>query len=413
MVFGAEERIEGHVVDGVVHEAHVPFQAEAQAADIRRCRDEREGRGFLRDGHRPGIAGQDDRVHLAQEVDRLQVDVAAVTVRRILAVAPAVVQIQHARHRVHADAVNVILFKKQAGGGNQKALDLIAAEVKDHGAPVGMLGHALFLALVKGGAVEHPKTVLVARKVRRDPVHDDPDAGPVQSVDKIAEIVRRAVTRGRRIVAGDLIPPGAVIGILRHGHQFDMCISHVAAVGGEFLRHAAVVETAAGQFPGAEVHLINAHGFAQEAPMGTPLHETAVLPLIFAVVPDDGGRLRSVLVELGAGVCLHHGPAVCAVNPVFVMVAVPGVTAEGYPYPALFVLHRLGVPAVEVTGQADASRVRRPDDKAEFLQLINPVAAETVPGHLGFADVEKINIVSRDKFAVSLIHRWFSLLIVF
>ena len=76
--------------------------------------------------------------------------------------------------------------------------------------------------LVEMGAVEEREAVGVVREVRRHPVEDDPDAGLVQDVDEIHEVLRLAVPRGRREVAGRLIAPRAVERMLGHRQQLDV-----------------------------------------------------------------------------------------------------------------------------------------------------------------------------------------------
>ena len=79
------DRVLAEVLERVVHPAHVPLEAEADAAEVGRAGDAREGGRLLGDGDGAGEAAVDALVHLAQERDRLQVLAAAVDVRRPLA----------------------------------------------------------------------------------------------------------------------------------------------------------------------------------------------------------------------------------------------------------------------------------------------------------------------------------------
>ena len=207
MVMAAEIGVELHVIERVVHEAHVPLEAEAESARVGWRGDQREGRRFLRDGYRPGVLREHRRVQLAQELHRVEVYVAAFLIRGVLPVAPSVVEVEHRAYRVDADAVDVVLLKEQARRGYEEALHLVGRVVKDHRAPFGVLRHARLLAFEEGRTVKAAKAVLVLREVRRDPVHYHCEPRLMQPVDKVLEIVRVAVARGRRVVARDLIAP--------------------------------------------------------------------------------------------------------------------------------------------------------------------------------------------------------------
>jgi len=74
-----------------------------------------------------------------------------------------------------------------------------------------MRAAARVLVLVERGSVEACERPLVAREVRRHPVEDHADALPVQLVHERAKVVRIAEARGRREVAGDLVPPRAAV----------------------------------------------------------------------------------------------------------------------------------------------------------------------------------------------------------
>ena len=91
VVVAAIDGIDGHVVEGVVHEAHVPLEAEADAAHLGRGGDERKGRGLLGDRHRAGVLGKDSVVELSEEAQGVQVGRAAFLIGRKLPVPAAVV----------------------------------------------------------------------------------------------------------------------------------------------------------------------------------------------------------------------------------------------------------------------------------------------------------------------------------
>src|SRR5271168_599302 len=76
-----------------------------------------------------------------------------------------VIEIEHRRDRIHAQAVDVIFVEPELGARHQKAADLGAAIVKDQRLPVGMKSLARIRMLVKMRAVEVSQPVLVRRKV--------------------------------------------------------------------------------------------------------------------------------------------------------------------------------------------------------------------------------------------------------
>ncbi len=189
------------VLERVVHPAHVPLLAEAQAAVVDRPRHAAPRRRLLGDGEDAGDVAVQHRVHLPQEVDGLEVLPPAVAVGDPLALLAGVVEVEHRGHGVDPQAVDVHLLQPVAGAGDEEVAHLVAPEVEDVGAPVGMLALAGVGVLVERRAVEAGERPVVLGEVRRDPVDDDADAPPVQVVDQRPEPVGVAVARGRGEVA--------------------------------------------------------------------------------------------------------------------------------------------------------------------------------------------------------------------
>ena len=236
----AVERIHGHVVERIVHKAHVPLEAEAQSAVLRRRAYLRKRGRLLGYRHRAGVIYEHRGIQLLQECDCVEVYVPAVSVRREFAGAAAVVEVQHRAYRIDAYAVDVVFLEEFAGRRNEEALHLIRRVVEHQRSPFGVLRHAALLALEEGSAVKIGKPVFVLRKMRGHPVHDNADAGMVQLVHKVFEIVRAAVARGRGVIPRDLIAPAPVVRVLRDGHKLNMREAHVLAVDGERIGKLAV-----------------------------------------------------------------------------------------------------------------------------------------------------------------------------
>ena len=201
----APERVERHILQHVVHPAHVPFEEEAEAAVVIGLGDHREGRGFLRRRDRVAPHGKHRAVQLAQEGNGLEIFASAEFIRP--EIAAAVVQIEHGGHGVDPQAVDVVLLEPVDRVGDQEGLHLSPAKVEDARRPVRVLVHHRVGQLIAAGAVEFVKAVLVLREVRRDPVEQHADAGAVALIHEAHELLRRAVARGRGIVARDLIAP--------------------------------------------------------------------------------------------------------------------------------------------------------------------------------------------------------------
>ncbi len=100
-----EHRVLRHVAQHVVHPPHVPLEGEPEAAEVDRPAHRRPRGGFLRDRHGAGVLLVDDDVELAEELDGLEVLAAAEPVRHPLPFLARVVEVEHRRHRVHAQAV--------------------------------------------------------------------------------------------------------------------------------------------------------------------------------------------------------------------------------------------------------------------------------------------------------------------
>ena len=100
-----------------------------------------------------------------------------------------VVEVEHRGHGVDPQAVDVELLEPVQGVGDQEVADLVAGEVEDVRAPVGVLALAGVGVLVERGAVEAAEGPVVLGEVGRHPVDDDADAALVQRVDEGAEVV--------------------------------------------------------------------------------------------------------------------------------------------------------------------------------------------------------------------------------
>ena len=398
MIF-AEVGVELQIVERVVHEAHVPLEAEAEAAVIGWLRHAGVGGGFLRDRHAAGPRREHGRVELLQKGDCAEVDAAAVAVRRPFTVAPGVVEIQHRGHRVHADAVDVIAVEKRHGRRDEKALHLRHFIVENERAPLRVLGHACILALVEPRAVKAREPVCVLRKVRRDPVHDHADAGTVERIDKVHEVLRRAVAAGGGVVPGHLIAPGALVWVFRHGQQLHVRVAHLSAVVRQLVCDRAVPRQAGLRpAPGAEVHLVNAHRRVVHVARSAAAQIAPVVPDVALERPDLGCGRGPGLTVRGKGVGLEHRLAVGAGDGIFIERPVAQTGHGLHPCAVRQTVHRRcrRVPVVEIAHERDALRVRRPDGEAVPRRAGERVAAERAVSVRGRAGVKFLQLRLRD-----------------
>ena len=186
----------------------------------------------------------------------------------------------------------MVVFKEKAGRGDEKRLHLGHVVVKYQRAPLGVRGHALLLAFKKACAVKLGKAVLIARKMRRDPVHDNADAGIVHDVDKLGKLVGRSVAARRSIVAGDLISPRAGVWVLGQRKKLNVRKAHLCAVFCKLGRNGGIVHAALGRFPRAEVQLVYRHGACKAVFLRTGAHKNLVTPNMRAC-PNHGRRIYS------------------------------------------------------------------------------------------------------------------------
>ena len=273
-----------------MHPTHVPLVPEAEPAEVHGPGHRGERRRLLRDGVDARASTEHDRVHLLQEVDRLEVLAATELVRHPLAFLAGVVEVQHRRDGIDAQTVDVELLHPVQRAREEEVADLVPSEVEHERAPVGMLALARIGVLVQRGAVETSQRPLVLREVRGHPVDDHADALGVERVDEHTEVVRRSVARRRRVVRGDLIPPGPTERVLGHRHQLDVGEAEIGDVVGQLLgelevgqRTIAVLRHAP---PRAEVHFVGRHPLVDGVRARASREPVIVVPL-HAVLGDD------------------------------------------------------------------------------------------------------------------------------
>ena len=222
----AEDGVGLEVFELVVHPSHVPLEVETETAVMRRLGDHRKSGGFLRHCDDAREVGQNILVHALEELDGFFVLDASVFVRHPFSKLAAVVQIDHGRDCVYAEPVHMELLTPVESVGDQETDDFRPAEIEGQCAPAFVFCFQFVCIFIEGLSVECGQSVFVFREMGRDPVHDHADSAAMGQVDQILELFRAAVSGGRAVIPRDLIAPGSVEGMLHHGQQFDVCVTH-------------------------------------------------------------------------------------------------------------------------------------------------------------------------------------------
>ena len=397
MVVLAVHRVLGDVLEGVVHPAHVPLEAEAQPAGLRGTGDAGEGGGLLRDHHDARGALVRGGGRLLQERDVLEVLAAAVAVGHPLPVLSGVVQVQHRGDRVDPQAVHVELLEPVAGVGDQEVAHLVAAGVEDVGAPVGVLAAAGVRVLVQRGAVEAGERELVLGEVRRDPVHDHADAGVVEGVDQVAQLVGRAEPGGGGVVPGDLVAPGAAEGVLGHRHELHVGEAHLGHVRGQLLGQLPVAQSGP---PAGQVDLVDRHPGGQRVVARALGQPVLVGPFEVAVGDHRAGGRRHLRVP-GHGVRLLPPDAVGAEEPVLVGLPGPGPRHEELPHAGVAQGAQgvqAPVPAVEGADHLHGAGIGGPDGEGGAVHPLDRahLGAQSPPELLVAALADQVQVQFAD-----------------
>ena len=364
----------GEIVEGVVHPPHVPLVVEAHPVVAGGGGDLEVVGRVLGDGEGGGPALVQPVVQPPQKVERALVHPAGGVPQPV----------DGPGHRVHPDAVAVVDLQPEGGGAVQKAAHLPAVVVEVAGAPLAAADVAV--VLVQAGAVQPGQTGGVGGKVDRHKVHDYPDAHPVAGVDQPGELRRAAVPAGRGEVAGGLVAPAAVKGVLGQRQQLEMGEVVLGQPGDQLPREVVVVvppvRPVGGRrtglvLPAAGVQLVDVD--RQVVPLGAAGHPLAVVKGEGQAGQPAGGAGPQLAPE-GVGVGVQLGDAVRPGDAV--LVAVPLLRAGRPRAPEAGVVFGHGqvgavLEGMGPVGAAQADRHRpRPRRKEDEL----PAGLAFVPG---------------------------------
>ena len=254
--------------------------------------------------------------------------------------------------------------------------------------------------------------MLVRREVRRHPVQDHADAGLVQVVDEVHQVLRAAVTGRRREVAGGLVAPGTVERVLHDRQQFDVGEAERLHVGREQRRQLAVGQRAVTFLhlapPRTQVHLVHCHRRVERIGASAPGHPVVIVPHVVQRPHARGGAWRRLAAH-GERIGLVHPVAVVTRDDVeLVLGADRRAGDEAFPDAGLVVagLQRMGVrvPVVEIADHRRPRGVGRPQREAHALAtaLAARVGAEFLvqPGVGTLA--EQVDIVFRQAMGLGI-----------
>ena len=271
---------------------------------------------------------------------------------------------------------------------------------------------------VKGG-----KAVGVGAKTAGHPVHNHADACLVACIDKVHELLRVAVARRGGVVAGRLVAPGAIEGMLHKRHDLDVGVAHIAhvvhelhrqvvvgvelaALRGEGIHGAGVVAVlvrlalrrVAVALPRANMHLVDVKRLRHVVMAGAALKPRGVVPLVAIEGPQHAGRSRRALGLKGIRIGLVELFALVGLDKVLIELALLGARNKAFPNSARMHGHQrvgLFIPVVKFANDMDALYVGRPNAKTPAARTVLRVGvrAHLFPAALPRTNAKQIDIV--------------------
>ena len=242
-------------------------------------------------------------------------------------------------------------------------------------------------------------------------------------IDKVHELLRVAVTRRGGVVAGCLVAPGAIEGVLHKRHDLDMRVAHVAHVVHELDRQVVVgVELAAlcGEgihgaggvavlvrlalrrvavaLPRANMHLVDVERLRHVVVAGAALEPRGVVPLVAIKGPQHAGGTRRALGLKGIRIGLVELFALVGLDEVLIELTLLGARNKAFPNRArMHGRQRAGllIPVVKFANDMDAFYVGRPNAKTPAARTVLRVGvrAHLFPAALPRTDAKQIDIV--------------------
>ena len=321
VMVGTEERIELHIIEEIVHPAHVPLIVKSKAALLYRDRHLRPCGRLLCDQKRTVRILFINRIQMLEKFDRFQVLIAAVNIRHPLTVVLAIVEVQHRSDCVHADAVCMVYIFPEQCIGDQEVRYFRTAIVVNQGTPVRMGTFARIEVLIQTGAVKCAQPKRIARKMCRYPVQNDTDALFMHVVHEIHKILRGAVAGSRCIVAGHLIAPRRIKWMLHDRQQLHVRISHLFYIVCQHRRKLPVIVELSSIIrlpPGAKMQLVDGHRLFLGCYLFPVRQPLLIGPGKPRQVSDDRCGIRTKLRCICIRICLQISQSALRLNLILI-----------------------------------------------------------------------------------------------
>ena len=293
----------------------------------------------------------------------------------------------------------MVTLEPEERRGEQEASNLVPAVVEDQTSPVRLNGLARIGVLVDVAPIEEDEPVLVGWEMRRHPVEDDADPLAVQVVDQEHQVLRRSIAAARSEEAGALVSPRSVERVLHHRKELDVGEAEPAHVRGELRRDLTVGGKAPLRPPpGAQMDFVDRYRRLTRRVRNASVHPGRVAPTI-GEIPHDRPGLRRSLAEECEGIGLVH-PIPAVARPDVVLVHGSGLDSGDETFPDTGVSAPaesvpVGVPAVEVSDDRDALRLRSEDGEVRSEQTAGGcrVGAEPLPEARVRSLVKEVEVV--------------------
>src|SRR6476646_3145348 len=129
-------------------------------------------------------------VEVAQELNCFKIFAPTKFIGDPLSLLPRVVQIEHRRHGVDAQAVDMKTVAPEERVRGEKIPHFMPAIVEDKGTPILVGALTGIFMFVERGSIESRQRPIVAWKMGRNPINKDANASIMERVHEVLEIVR-------------------------------------------------------------------------------------------------------------------------------------------------------------------------------------------------------------------------------